>query len=211
LAKIDKKAPKDHVSTPKYATQEIYAIYDKALTILDHGVKVGYSNAPQGYMAQTIVVELLHGGAYAVPINQLPFFLNDPTQSPYYAGSLNNVTSAVGGGPGWGTDLINWILGQASTNGAMILTEIIMDANVPHVLPKLISDQSYGVFMLTFSHLSNTNLFTAWNKGLTSLVEGTIVPLAGVGEEMSKAAIANTEQLVKLAGPAAEAAATVLG
>ena len=56
MVKLDRTREKrEVVARPKYSTQEIYAIYDKALDILGVGVKAGVSNAPQGISAMALM------------------------------------------------------------------------------------------------------------------------------------------------------------
>lgn len=167
MAKID-KAKKEVVSRPKYSTQEIYNIYDKALNVLDHGVRAGVANAPQGLTSMLLTANLLHGGAYSEPINKRPYYLFDRTQSPYWAGYISHSKPGTGGL----YDVLSAIWGGAGgLSSADFIEEILVDSNVPHVLPKLIDDEVYAIFLMTYCQLSTTDLFTNAMNGIKTLVE----------------------------------------
>lgn len=169
MAKLDKRAriPKEVVTRPKYSTQEIYAIYDKALDILNVGVKSGVSNAPQGMTAMMLMADLLHGGAYAVPINQRPYYLTDRSQSPYYAGDIVNSRGSETAGLG---NFLQKLWGGDNIAGSLV-EEVLVDANVPHVLPKISSDESFATYLVTYAQLSTTDLFKQGTGGMKTLVE----------------------------------------
>ncbi len=169
MAKIDKaKTPKEVVSRPRFASTEVYQIYDKALDILNNGVRAGVSNAPQGMTSLLLMANLLHGGAYAEPINKRPYYLFDRTQSPYWAGYISHSKPGTGGlydalSSIWG--------GVGGTSAADLVEEILVDSNVPHVLPKLIDDECYATYVTTYCQLSTTDLFKQGAAGMKTLVE----------------------------------------
>ena len=70
-----------------------------------------------------------HGGAYAVPINQRPYFMSTPAESPYYAFDITNLPNNS-----W-VSRIQAFFGAPS--GEQWASEVFMDANVPHVVSQL--------------------------------------------------------------------------
>ena len=167
MAKID-RAQTPRIDLPRYGKEEIMTMYDRAMGLLDKGINTGFANAPQGMSSMLLMANLLHGGAYAAPINQRPYYLFDRTQSPYWAGYISHSKPGTGGlydflSALWG--------GVGSVSAADFIEEILVDSNVPHVLPKLIDDETYALFNMTYCQVSTTSLFTSAAGGLKTLVQ----------------------------------------
>jgi hypothetical protein len=172
LAKVkiaDKK--KDGDGGIGFAAVEPY--YRDALRVLNKAMDGGVANSPMGLFGLFAFYDLYHGGAYAAPINERPFHMGDGGVSSKYAhGDLNNkYTEGLGG-----------VLFQAvggGNSGADLANEVLEDANVPHVLPKLISDEAYAQFKYTFAQFSTADLFQNVGTGLRVYVQS--------GEDVMKA------------------------
>lgn len=162
------------------ARQTVFRIADRAFDLLEHSIRAGYANAPEGIIAEWVMTDLLHGGAYARPINELPYFRTDPSSSRWSPGDISNITNFQTA-PGWLGDLSGLFIGGGSTlNGGEILKEVMLDSNVPHVLPKLVSDQTYGAVMLVVAATVGTDIFKTQAGGLKTLMEGTIKPASEI-------------------------------
>lgn len=171
------------------ANEGILHLFDTAVSILNQGIAKGSVDMPLGILSLMLYADLLHGGAYTVPINQLPYHMLDPTTSPYYAGQIKN-TGASEGLLGW---LIN-VLGV--TNAGPAVTELFDDGNVPHVLPKLISDQTFACFQILVASIGTTDIFKSAGTGVVTYVEAAH-RAAEIPKELT-GAIPNQEQLSAL-------------
>jgi hypothetical protein len=154
----------------------ISALYDRLLDITAMAIRGGEANLPMGLMGMAILEDIGHGGAYSASINKRPYFMTDPSSSKWYAGpGIKNIDQ----GGGLGGYFASLFSGQ---NAADLFKQVMMDANVPHVLPKLISDEQYAQFWIIYSQLATTELFQKAGTGLATLVEG----LAPVGKSVSE-------------------------
>lgn len=140
-------------------------LYQSTIEILKTGIITGKTNAPLGLIHTLEYADFLHGGAYASPVNKIPFFMVNPSLSPYYAGELRNLPNpnSIGG---------YLALFFAGTNAEQNAIEVLMDGNVPHVLPKLLSDQAYAQIKILYSQAATTDLFKTASTGVKTLVEG---------------------------------------
>lgn len=164
-------------------------IYYASLDLLKENAHTGLSNGPQGILSTALLVDILHGGAYARRINELPYYRKDRRRSPYWAGYIQHTTPT-----GLGTTIGSGLFGGVST--ADIWQEIMVDANVPHVLPKVISDQAYAVFMLQFMQFTGTEIFSSAVSGVKTLVEAGEAAVETGQPQLTKEQLA---QLLKLA------------
>jgi hypothetical protein len=137
--------------------------------------------------------DIAHGGAYACAVNQRPFFMANPSDSPYFAGELRNLTS--------GASLFNIISDFfVGTSPALQIQEIMMDANCPHVFPKLLSDEAYSRFMIAFTTSTAGDLFKSGASSVSTLVEsGTkgIKTLTEAGKNVAETVEGYTESEIK--------------
>ena len=151
-------------STFQTTNESLVRIYDLTVEMLREGIAKGSTNAPLGLISFMAYADLLHGGAYAAPINELPFFMKDPTRSKWYAGELENVDVPQGLG-GW----LGSVLG--GLNAGPFVQEIVKDSNVPHVFPKLLSDESYAMLKAVFAWFTSTDLLKSAGTGVKTFVE----------------------------------------
>jgi hypothetical protein len=171
-------------------TEALLFLYDRTMAILEEGIKKGATNAPLGLISFMAYIDFLHGGAYAAPINEIPFFMKDPSKSKWYAGDLQNTDVAQGLGGFLGS-----ILG--GLNAGPLVQEVFADANVPHVFPKLMSDTQYAMFKAIFAWLTTTDLLKSASTGVATFVEATGRAIETAGKGV-KAAMPSGEQLKEL-------------
>lgn len=199
---VKEKEPKG--GTFSLTTQFLERIYKDTLVLLGESVKVGKTNIPQGLIAQLKFADMLHGGAYAAPINQRPFFMPDPSISPYFAGELRNIPSQ-----GLASYLASFFTGS---NAEILAAEIIMDSNVPHVFPKVLSDEAYAKVVILFAQTATTANFLTASTGVRTLIEGAsqaFETAKGPGEAQAEREKSMQETLIKNLGEAAAIATEV--
>lgn len=151
---------------PKFemANEALMDIYDKTINVLNQAIKCGTTDLPLGLMALLLYADLLHGGAYTVPIQQRPFFMKKSGNSPYYQGEIHNTDASQG--------LLGWVLAVFGvTNPGPFVQEIMVDANVPHVFPKLLSDEAYAEFKTLLAHIATTDVFQNSASAVKTFVE----------------------------------------
>jgi hypothetical protein len=207
VSKPEEKKPRKRVRTLtpskksllESSTEAMLHIYDSTLRILEEGIKKGATNVTEGLMALMLYADILHGGAYKVEIDLQPYFMEHPEPSPFYAGNIKNSTGYQG--------LLGAILDLLGvTKGQSAVEEILQNANVPHIFPKIISDQTYAMFRVLNANLTTTDLFKSAGTGVTTFVEaGTAVVKAAT--EAEKAQLEVIEKLTKLIPSLAEIAA----
>jgi hypothetical protein len=184
-----KKQKSEAARRPRRDRSESAAIpyLQQALTIIQKATSGGVANPQLALMGMILEADLLHGGAYAVAVNKRPYFANDPSTSPYYAGDLKN-TNQGAGIAGFFASLFS---GQ---NAGELWNQIMTDANVPHVLPKLLSDEAYAEFMIIAAQTSTTELFKSTGTGLKTYVEAAAEGLGAFGKFRGGAAGSATAQ-----------------
>jgi hypothetical protein len=147
------------------SNEALLHMYDSTLTMLQEGIRKGATNYPLGIMAFMSYVDFLHGGAYTRPTSELPYFMKDPTKSPYYNANLVNFGISEG--------LLGWLISIFGTfNPTELVKEVMMNANVPHVFPKLISDEHYALLKATFAYWATLDAFQKTSTGVSTFVEG---------------------------------------
>jgi hypothetical protein len=180
------------------ANDAIIRLFEATLAVIQDGIKAGKACGPIGLMSLLMYADFLHGGSYAAPINERPFFMQDPSTSPYYAGDLKNTDASQG--------FIGWLLSILGvTNAGPLNQEIFIDANVPHVFPKLLSDDAYAAFLVFFAHLSSQEVMQKAGTNLTTLVEA-IGKAENIAQKTGEDATRDLQALMKLL-PAVAAAA----
>jgi hypothetical protein len=148
----------------KISVDALVDIYKDTIGILHEGISVAKASPPIGLMALIGYFDLLHGGAYAAPINALPHYAPVMDKSPYYAGDIRNKPIET-----W----LSWLAqNTAGTNATDMMVEVLEDANVPHVFPKLLSDPMYAQLKLAFAQAMSMDFFKTGTTSLSTLVEG---------------------------------------
>jgi hypothetical protein len=174
------------------ANQAILALYDRTMSMLEEGIRKGATNAPLGLVSFLAYCDVLHGGAYAVPINLRPYHMPDSAKasSPFYAGDITNTDVPQGFGGYLGS-----ILG--GLNAGPLCQEVMINANVPHVFPKLLSDETFALVKAIFAWFTTVDAFKTVSTGVSTLVEASGKALKSVGEGVG-AAMPSGEQIKEL-------------
>ena len=79
----------------KLSVDALTGIYQTTVNVMVEGIKAGKTNTPLGLIHTLGYYDLLHGGAYAAPINARPFYLKSPAKSRYYGGDLQNLVDTT--------------------------------------------------------------------------------------------------------------------
>jgi hypothetical protein len=199
IEKKEKKTPKTSITksskgkTNFQSTNEaLVALYDKTISLLEEGIKKGATNSPLGLISFMAYIDLLHGGAYTVPITQRPFFINNKDSSPYWAPDLINQDAPQGLG-GWLASILGGI------NAGPLVQEVFEDSSCPHVFPKLLSDEMYAVLKAVFAWFTSTDLLKEAGTGVQTFVEAgkTVVETT---TKASESAVGTTKELMPLLG-----------
>lgn len=146
--------------------------YDKAINVTNEMMKGGKANTALSYFGVLYYGDLLHGGAYLCPINERPYFKGQiqggkflPGGTPYDPPDIQNLPSQ---------GLLDWIGGLfAGSAGkpSALYDEVLVNANCPHVFPKLLSDESWGLTKLSLAYLGGTEFLKSAGTGINTLVE----------------------------------------
>src|SRR5271157_983364 len=153
----------------------ILHVYDQIIDTLQLGIKAGNVDVPEGVLSLIMFADLLHGGAYAVGIDQRPHHMADPTSSQYYVNGLIQSDASQG--------FLGWLASVLGiTNVGPYVQEIFEDANVPHVFPKMLSDDAYATILTLAAHSANTEIFKTLGTGITTYVEAAKQTVQTVGE-----------------------------
>jgi hypothetical protein len=147
------------------AQESLLHLYDTTIGVLNQGIKTGATDQVEGLISFLVYCDILHGGAYTVPINLRPFSINNKSVSPYWAGGDLINKDAQQGLLGW----LGSIFG--AFNAGPLVQEIFENANVPHVFPKLISDETFALVKTTFAWFTSTDLLKSAGTGVTTFVE----------------------------------------
>lgn len=146
------------------ANAAIIKLYEDTLAVIEQGISAGKACGAVGLMSLLIYADFLHGGAYTAPINLRPYHMKDPTKSPYYAGDIQMIDATQG--------FLGWLLSVFGVlNVGPLIQEIFLDANVPHIFPKLLSDDAFAAFMFVFGHLTSQDVMQKAGTNLTTMVE----------------------------------------
>lgn len=170
---------------------DIMTMFTSTIHMLEETLRSGKLNPAQGILGMIMVADLLHGGAYTVPINERPALVGE--NSPYYGGDNVGPTNFY---PAAGFNIFDIFssilqLGNSvaeSKVGAGIAQEVYMNGNVPHKFPKLLSDEAYAKILVMSMYLSTSELTLKNALGVKTFVEGEsrlITAEAGAAEKVA--------------------------
>lgn len=146
------------------ANTAVLKLYEDTLAVIEQGIAAGKACGAVGLLSLLMYADFLHGGAYTAPINLRPYHMKEPWKSPYYAGDIQMIDATHG--------FFGWLMSVfGPLNVGPSVQEIFLDANVPHVFPKLLSDDSFAAFMFVFGHLSSQDVMQKAGTNLTTMVE----------------------------------------
>lgn len=161
---------KDTLDFLEGMSEKAVEIYEDTLSVLEEGIRAGKNNPMLGYMSILVYADLLHGGAYSVPLTQQPYYTED---RPFSI----TIPPASGIGPPE-TRQIGF---PAQATEAQM--EIIANADVPHVFPKLITDQTAFVLKDYTDRIFAVD-FTGKIVGITSLATTNLRTLVEGGRSV---------------------------
>lgn len=118
-------------------------IYSDTIQILEEGIKAGKTNVPLGLMSFVAYIDLLHGGAYQGKVEDLPYYGPKEMQP-----DLN-----------------------IPMNAKPEQVEALLNSDVPHIFPKVLSDQAYFLLKEWASLFFTEALVAGASTSLTTLVE----------------------------------------
>ncbi len=151
----------------------LVAIYNRTIEVVNTMMKGGKANAALSFFGTLIYADMLHGGAYACPINQRPYYVPG---SIYDAGDLKNLAKE---------GLIDWVtqvFGGTGAKPTALFDEVLVNANCPHIFPKLLSDEAYALTKLGLAYQGGVNLFEKSAQSLATLVEAESSVISAGGE-----------------------------
>ncbi len=173
--------------------KDMLHIMDSILHLLESTISAGKLNPAQALLGMKLIADILHGGAYTQSISLRPFNMENPKLSPYYANSrvpLKYMYPVQGSTES--ANPIEWFLrlfDSASTiaGAQLVVAEIYANADVPHVFPKLISDETFADINVLIAYLAQTELVKNKALGVKTFVEGETALIRAVTEPMTAA------------------------
>jgi hypothetical protein len=172
--------------------RNLVEVYSRTLTMLEETMKNAKISPGQGLLGMMMVADLLHGGAYAAPTSQRPFFVGK--SSVYYVDIGKVANTTIEQFPISGInffDIIGSLIAifqgaQQSNVGAAITAEVYMNANVPHKFPKLLSDEAYAKILVSGFYLIHEDIAGKGYQNLKTFIEASNIPAATLSEFVSK-------------------------
>ena len=153
-------------------------VIDSYVEILQTSLKTGGVNAAQGLLGEMKSASILHGGAYRwdFPPSRLPYYNAAVQQLLGFGTSLEgafvysilpkSVTITIPDGyPGQGVTI------SLPPGASTLQAEVMIDGFVPHILPKVLDDQTYIQIMERCGQLLNIAEFTSLGTGVKTWVE----------------------------------------
>lgn len=165
----------------------LVTVYKETISVTNNMMKGGKANTMLGYFGTLIYMDLLHGGAYACPINERPYYKGKVQTGNFYPGGTPYDPPDIHNLPSEG--IADWIASLFSGSGskpAALYDEILVNANCPHIFPKLLSDEAYGVGRLSLAYAAGTDLFKQAATGISTLVEAESNLIRATGEAIGE-------------------------
>jgi len=155
----------------KINVDALVEIYDKTITIIERMIQAGRANGMVGYFGVLHYSDLLHGGAYACPVEERPWYIGkpnggiwEPTNSKYDPGPIELPSAGV-------ADWLTGLFTGTATSPTDLYDEVIVNGNCPHIFPRILSDEAYAIGRLGLAYATGTELFKQGATGLTTLVD----------------------------------------
>jgi hypothetical protein len=163
-------------------------VYKETIDVAKKMMAGGKANVHLGYFGTLIYTDLLHGGAYACSIDERPYYHGSisggvftPGGTPYDPQGLANLPSQ---------GILDWITQLFAGSGpspAKLFDEVLINANCPHIFPKLLSDEAYGLTKLGLAYAAGTDAFKNAATGIHTLVDAETDFVKGNVEAASEA------------------------
>lgn len=154
----------------KLAKDGFLEVFADTIGVLGEGIKAGKTNIPLGLLAYQNYCDLLHGGAYTTPVDQLTYYNTDVQAALAWGGELNAQRFLTG------SITVKLANGRTVTlpGGAKPeQVEIILNSagGAKHRFPKLLSDQAYYLTKEWISLYMTSGLVTQTTTNVATLVE----------------------------------------
>lgn len=184
--KLRRPRPLPETTPLAASTNALVHMFDTTIHMLEETLKAGKLNPAQGLIGMAMIADLLHGGAYkAAPLDRPAM---GGTKAFYYNGPISIESADVYPirGVNW-LDPIGSFFGILSDNSVSdyaksIISEIYLNANVPHVFPKLLSDEAYSKILVLIAYLSHSAIVQEAGIGVKTFVEASAIPLKTTAE-----------------------------
>jgi hypothetical protein len=162
-------------------------IYKDTIDVAKRMMQAGAANGALAWFGAGIYADLLHGGAYSCAMTERPYYFGGinpqstwtPTTSKYDPGPISLPSQG----------LLPWLgslfIGPGGSP-AQLFDEVIVDANCPHIFPKLLSDEAYALIKVGQSYALDKDIFTTGVTGLTTLVNAESNLIRATGEAVGE-------------------------
>jgi hypothetical protein len=205
------KKPSKGANTLESVNANIVTIFQTTVHMLEETLRAGKLNPAEGLLGMVMIADLMHGGAYTVPNSDRPALVGK--YSPYYGG--DQIIFAVTGGtdfyPVAGFNIFDifsslFTTAEASleTNvGQAIAAEVYANANVPHLFPKLLSDEAYAKILVMSLYMAHSEIVLKNATAARTFVEGEsklVTAEAGALKEVAGSGAAAIKQLAPVLG-----------
>lgn len=176
------------IDLEKQVGNQVIEVYRITLDLLKKGIVSGAANVPLSLRSLQGFEDLLHGGAYNVPANKLPYY--NPGVQAQIAWSTSTVggvltafigaTTLVDINPDWEPGTLPGQIKVIHSHPIWISlppgakpeqAEIIINSGVGHVLPKVLSDQEFYLAKEWDSLFFTTALLTGISTNIRTLVQ----------------------------------------
>jgi len=144
-------------------------LVDNVVKTLQVGMSAGKVSPAIGLASLYLMMDILHGGAYTIPVDALPYYMEEPERSPYYA------------------PVVLPPLAKEAQK------EVMMNSKAPHLFPKVISDQCYFILKEWMEIWFGIEGFAKIVTPLETLVEAPFETVTGI----RKAEASETIALIK--------------
>lgn len=150
----------------------LVTVYKETIAVARDMMKGGKANIHLGYFGTAIYADLLHGGAYACPIDERPFYKGSIQSGKFLPGGTDYDPQQIENLPSAGIgDWIASVFGGSGSSPARLYDEVLINANCPHIFPKLLSDETFGQMKLGLAYAIGTDAFKNGASGIQTLVE----------------------------------------
>jgi hypothetical protein len=148
-------------------------IFADTIGILGEGIKAGKTNIPLGLLAFQNYCDLLHGGAYVTPVDQLTYYTPDVQTAINFGNFTGPFGNFFGLTQGLRIKLANGREIALPAGAKPEQVEIILNSagGAKYRFPKLLSDQAYYLTKEWISLYMTSGLVTQTATNVSTLVE----------------------------------------
>lgn len=168
----EKLTSKEKIELVQWGVERVKEIYLKALDVLNNSISQTKAYPMVGQIGAQNLADLLHGGAYRADVWDLPYYQPSVQQQLTFA--TNPIGEIILGviGTSYPITLPNGKVIQLPGGAKPEQVEVIVNSSVPHVLPKLLSDQQYYLMKEWDSLFLDVDVVKSAASSINVLVEG---------------------------------------